>query len=67
MLKRNIVRNKKIEEKEKQELNKQNERDYTQMERREELVGKGNMQKRNKGKWRKKKIEMIHGEYTPGT
>jgi hypothetical protein len=42
-LKRNVVRNKKIEEKEKQELNKKNERDYTQMERREELIGKGNM------------------------
>jgi hypothetical protein len=34
MLKRKGVRNRKIEQKEKQELKEQKERDYTQMERR---------------------------------
>lgn len=66
MLKSKGVRNRKIEEKEKQELKKQKEIDYTQMEQREELIGKESMQRRNKGKW-KKEIEMIRAECTPGT
>jgi len=48
MLKRKRVRNRKIEEKEKQELKKQKDKDYTQMERREELVGKEIMWRKNK-------------------
>jgi hypothetical protein len=43
MLKSKGVRNRKIEEKEKQELKKQKEIDYTQMEQREELIGKESM------------------------
>jgi hypothetical protein len=43
MLIRKGVRNRKIEEKEKQEMKKQKERDYTQMERREELIVKERM------------------------